>query len=89
MDELSQIEWKEGDPPRYVLIADQLRDCIKRGKFALGAPLPSEKDLKEFYGFSRYTIREACKLLHKEKYIRKQQGVGMFVADRLPKGAST
>jgi DNA-binding GntR family transcriptional regulator len=84
VDELLPIEWKKGGPPRKNLIADQLRDRIERGRLAPGARLPSEKQLVEFYGFSRGTVRAACELLEQEHYIRKLQGVGMFVIDRLP-----
>jgi DNA-binding GntR family transcriptional regulator len=40
--------------------------------------------MTQVYGWSRGTVRTACGLLEKEGLIRKQQGVGMFVADPLP-----
>ena len=81
---ISRIEWSEGGPARFHLIAAQIRGSIRQGTFAPGERLPSEKEMTQVYGWSRGTVRTACGLLEKEGLIRKQQGVGMFVADPSP-----
>jgi DNA-binding GntR family transcriptional regulator len=78
---ISKITWREGGPSRYHLIAEQLRTLIEQEVFAPGERLPSEKDMVQVYGWSRGTIRAACRVLVGQRLIRRRQGVGMFVSD--------
>lgn len=47
--------------------------------------LPSEAELGRLYGVSRATIREALAQLESAGYIRRQQGVGTFINQQLPR----
>ncbi len=48
--------------PKYRVIANLLRDEIRRG-MAIGAKLPSEASLAERFGVHVLTIREALRVL--------------------------
>jgi|GEM_PF-749867 len=49
--------------PLSVLVSRQLRQAIMSGRVAVGAELPSEKELTEELGVGRSTIREALRIL--------------------------
>ena len=49
--------------PMYRVIAEDLRQQIETGALEPGAQLPTETGLRETYGASRNTIRDAIKLL--------------------------
>lgn len=48
--------------PKYLQIADQLRDAITSGGYEPGAQLPSSRDLEEQHGAALSTIRRATAL---------------------------
>jgi GntR family transcriptional regulator of arabinose operon len=72
-------------PPASDLAA-RLRERIRGGGFALGAPLPTERKLAEQFGISRGTVRRALRLLQREHLIVRQQGRGTFVNSSLDSG---
>lgn len=63
----------------YERIADDLRRAIRAGELKPGDRLPSEERLKEKYGRSLPTLREALRTLRDEGLIEKQHGRGNFV----------
>ena len=69
--------------PRYQEIAEDLRTKIESGELpeTPGGPLPSEPDLKELYGVSRNTIRDAVKWLVNGGLIETRPGHGTFVIE--------
>lgn len=68
------------DPPRlYRQVADQLRRLIDSGEYAVGARLPTERELAEQFGLSRPTVREALIALEVEGRIRIRVGSGIYV----------
>jgi DNA-binding FadR family transcriptional regulator len=68
------------EPPRlYRQVADQLRQMIDSGEYAVGSRLPSERDLAERFGLSRPTVREALIALEVEGRIRIRVGSGIYV----------
>lgn len=68
------------EPPRlYRQVADQLRQMIDSGEYAVGARLPAERELAEQFGLSRPTIREALIALEVEGRIRIRVGSGIYV----------
>ena len=66
----------------YRQIADQLRQLIQNGEFAIGSRLPAERDLAAKMGVSRPSVREALIALEVEGLIEVRMGAGIFVIGR-------
>jgi GntR family transcriptional regulator, transcriptional repressor for pyruvate dehydrogenase complex len=66
----------------YRQIADQLRQLIERGEFAVGARLPPERDLAVQLGVSRPSVREALIALEVEGWVEVRMGSGIYVCAR-------
>jgi GntR family transcriptional regulator len=69
--------------PLYRRIADDLEEKIISGRLARGSQLPPENDLRDQYGASRNTIRDAIKRLTGMGLIETRQGKGTFVTLRV------
>lgn len=65
----------------YEKIANELREEIRAGQVSPGDRLPSEEHLKDRFGKSAGTIREALRVLQGEGLIEKQHGRGSFVRE--------
>lgn len=65
--------------PRYIQLADQLRTDILAGKFAQPDVFPTESELCEVHGVSRFTIREALRKLQAEGLIARRRGSGTVI----------
>ncbi len=65
--------------PRYRQLAQTLMTEIKRGRYPVGSLLPTEYELCEQFGASRFTIREAMKQLVQMGLIDRSAGVGTRV----------
>ncbi len=70
---------KKNTKPRYVLLADELRQAVLRGDFADEGSFPTESVLCEKHGVSRFTVREALRLLTEEGLITRLRGSGTKV----------
>jgi len=66
----------------YRQIADQLRQLIQSGEFAIGSRLPAERDLAAKMGVSRPSVREALIALEVEGLIEVRMSAGIFVIGR-------
>lgn len=66
----------------YRQIADQLRELIASGEFAVGARLPAERDLAQQLGVSRPSVREALIALEVEGWVEVRTGSGVYVIER-------
>jgi GntR family transcriptional regulator len=73
-------EHKEDDRPRYQQVAEDLRAKMAGGHFPVGAQLPTENDLCGLYAVSRFTVREALRVLAEEGLISRKRGSGTLVA---------
>src|SRR5918995_2978623 len=71
----------------YRQVADQLRQLIETGEFAIGDRLPAERELADQLGISRPTVREALIALEVEGRIRIRVGSGIYVTEP-PRAAS-
>jgi GntR family transcriptional regulator len=65
--------------PLYRQIAEDLRTRIESGEIEPGTQLPTELDLRERYGASRNTIRDAIKWLVNSGLVETRPGQGTFV----------
>ncbi|PIT75842.1 FadR/GntR family transcriptional regulator [Limnohabitans sp. G3-2] len=63
----------------YRQIAEQLRQLMVSGEFALGSRLPAERDLALQLGVSRPSVREALIALEVEGMIEVRTGSGIYV----------
>ena len=66
--------------PRYMQIARDLRRAIAEGRYPLGAQLPTEHELCDQLGVSRFTIREAIRILSTAGLVHRKPRSGTVVA---------
>jgi DNA-binding GntR family transcriptional regulator len=72
--------------PRYSEIEDILREEIQTGVHKLGTRLPTEHELCERFGVSRFTVRQALSRLREAGILDARPGIGTIVvsaADRV------
>lgn len=70
---------KTGKIPSYVPIYNRIYKDIMDGVYPVGSKLPSENELKEIYGVSRNTLRQALAILYQDGFIERFQGKGSYV----------
>lgn len=66
--------------PLYHQVVNVIRRHIDDGTWAPGERVPSERQLAEFLGVSRITVRHAMRLACQEGILEPRPGVGTFVA---------
>ena len=72
----------DGPIPRYVQLADLMRQRIARGIWPEGHKLPSLEELVAEFGVARATVRHGIGLLADEGLVARRQGQGTFVTGR-------
>ncbi|MEO8544994.1 MAG: GntR family transcriptional regulator [Burkholderiaceae bacterium] len=70
--------------PYYRQMYNALAADLKAGKYAIGALLPTERELCEKFGVSRHTSREALRQLEQRGMISRRQGSGSTVLSLAP-----
>lgn len=65
--------------PLYQEIAAELLDDIRSGKVPVGGMLATEMELRERFGVSRHTVREAIRQLGEMGLLTRQAGLGTIV----------
>ena len=65
--------------PRYLQLAEELRERIERGELLPGSAMPSETELAESSGLSRDSVRNAIRQLREWGLVRAEQGRGTYV----------
>lgn len=68
--------------PRFLQIANEIRDQIQRGDLTEHDILPSERSLSERYGVSRMTGRRALEALETEGLVYNADRRGRFVSPK-------
>jgi GntR family transcriptional regulator len=69
--------------PMYQQIADELRNRIESGALEPGQQLPTELALREEFGASRNTVRDAIKRLSGLGLVESRPGSGTFVTKKI------
>ena len=69
--------------PLYRQIAEELREQIESGKLKPGQQLRTEFELREHYGASRNTVRDAIKWLTTLGLVESRPGSGTFVVQKI------
>jgi len=75
--------------PLYQEITDELLGEIRSGKVPVGQMMPTEMELRDRFGVSRHTIREAIRQLGEMGLLTRQAGLGTIVKATEAKGAYT
>jgi GntR family transcriptional regulator len=65
--------------PRYIQLADTIRERILDGTYLPGEQLPTEQAFIQETGWSRDTVRAAVKLLRESGWVTVTHGLGTFV----------
>lgn len=65
--------------PLYLRLRQALDDAIRSGRLSHGDALPPERDLAEYAGVSRVTVRKAVDDLVKDGLLDRRHGSGTFV----------
>jgi DNA-binding GntR family transcriptional regulator len=76
------------DPPKYRVIADDLRRQIESGLYAPGSRLPSKRDLMQTYEVALATVNSAVRVLVSAGLVETRQGSGMFACEPPEPGPS-
>jgi len=69
-----------GRVPRYLQIAETLRERIRGGALSAGARLDNQRALAREFGVTLMTLRQALELLERDGLIVRHHGLGTFVA---------
>ncbi|MGD9924543.1 MAG: GntR family transcriptional regulator [Pseudorhodoplanes sp.] len=72
---------ERSDPQR---ISMELRGQILQGVFPLGARMPTEDEMCRQFGASRYSVREAMRVLTEEGLVARRPRIGTIVAATKP-----
>jgi GntR family transcriptional regulator len=70
----------ESSVPLYIQLKELLQKQIHSGEYAVGARLPSERELAAQYNVSRMTARQSLQALAQEGLISSRVGKGTFVS---------
>ena len=65
--------------PRYLQLAELVRQRVKKGYWSPGSVLPTIEQLMQEFDVARVTVRQAIALLAKEGLLSPQRGRGTFV----------
>lgn len=78
---INNAYWRDAgvDKPRYLQIAEQLIEEIKKGKYKPGTLLPTEAILQDTFAVSRVTIRKAMEVLLEQDLLKRVRGSGTYV----------
>lgn len=87
--------WREPKRLTPSALAQLLQDEIRHGGYATGARMPTEAELQQIYGVSRYCVRAALQRLKDSGMVSARAGIGHAVTasepvqDRYMHGSTT
>ncbi len=79
-----RIPAKNSRKPRYLQIAELLREEILQGAHSVGSHLPTESELCKRFLISRYTVREALRHVEEMGLVSRRRGSGTMVRSAEP-----
>lgn len=82
--EASTTKSGRAEDPLYVQLARTLKEEIVNGVYPIGTQLPKEELLRTRFSVSRFTVREALRLLREEGLVQSRQGAGTVVVPAQP-----
>jgi DNA-binding GntR family transcriptional regulator len=85
---VANLAVKQEKKPRYLELADRLRRDILNGKFAQPLMFPTESELCEQHGVSRFTVRGALRKLQDEGLISRRRGSGTLIQPAAARGGA-
>lgn len=91
----AQRAWHERAKLTPAALAQLLCDEIRAGRYAVGDRMPTEAELQQAYGVSRYCVREALQVLKDTGMVSARAGIGHAVVaaeptrDRTMHGSTT
>jgi DNA-binding GntR family transcriptional regulator len=77
-----QLAKRPASAPLYQRIAQQLIADIRRGRYRVGAVMPTEHELCSRFHASRYTVREAMRELTEKGLVSRRPRAGSVVTAR-------
>ena len=69
----------KSEEPLYLQVVRALKDEIVKGVHPVGSQLPTEEELCQRFSVSRYTVREALRLLREDHLVSSRKGAGTTV----------
>jgi GntR family transcriptional regulator len=69
----------DSQTPRYVQLAQTLKQAIAAGTYPIGGRLPTEQQLCEQFKVSRFTVRAAVRILVDSGLVTRKQRIGTVV----------
>ena len=75
--------------PKYAALVETFRERFRSGRYAAGSTMPTEDELREELGVSRYTLREALRVLEDAGYIQRRRRAGTLVLSTSPRRPCT
>ncbi|MEP0322936.1 GntR family transcriptional regulator [Bauldia litoralis] len=84
LESLPARQLSRSNGPLYRQLGEILRAPIADGKFPVGASLPKEAEIAEWFGISLITVRQALRELAAEGLIRKRSAKPAVVAAQAP-----
>lgn len=70
---------KTSSLPRHYQVSEQIKEAIRLCPHKKGDRIPTERELSEFFGVSRVTVRRALDSLVKENILEKEWSKGIFI----------
>jgi DNA-binding GntR family transcriptional regulator len=70
--------------PKYKELAETLIQKIESGRLSIGDKMPGELDLMAQFKVSRYTVREALRVLEQAGRVSRKRGSGTVVTSERP-----
>lgn len=70
--------------PRYQEVADTLQREVEEEVYPVGSRMPTELELCDRFGVSRFTVREALRRLIENGMVLRRQGSGTVVVSKNP-----